>query len=203
MTLFNCDNPLNIASTPYVDCVVTTVSGHLQEQISSSPGIWTELASFSTSIPNKDTMVTVSGLPPMDLLKIFVAVVGLDFDIGTSSFGFSVYFNDDTNNANYINNNRGVTVVNPNEADFFPANSFIERTILNLETTEKIPTVDGAFFSPTGNPSNSGEIPSVFLDVWDNTNARISSMTFKFPLIEEITTASIDVLKVKICGMNF
>lgn len=28
-----CANPLNIASTPYVDCVVTTVSGHLQEQI--------------------------------------------------------------------------------------------------------------------------------------------------------------------------
>lgn len=28
-----CDNPLNIASTPYVDCVVTTVSGHLQEQV--------------------------------------------------------------------------------------------------------------------------------------------------------------------------
>lgn len=30
-----CANPLNIASTPYVDCVVTTVSGHLQEQISA------------------------------------------------------------------------------------------------------------------------------------------------------------------------
>lgn len=29
----SCENPLNIASTPYVDCVVTTVSGHLQEQI--------------------------------------------------------------------------------------------------------------------------------------------------------------------------
>lgn len=35
MTLFGCDNPLNIASTDYVDCVVTTVSGHLQEQITS------------------------------------------------------------------------------------------------------------------------------------------------------------------------
>ena len=31
-----CANPLNIASTPYVDCVVTTVSGHLQEQIDSN-----------------------------------------------------------------------------------------------------------------------------------------------------------------------
>jgi len=28
-----CANPLNIASTLYVDCVVTTVSGHLQDQI--------------------------------------------------------------------------------------------------------------------------------------------------------------------------
>lgn len=35
MTLFGCDNSLNIASTNYVDCVVTTVSGHLQDQISS------------------------------------------------------------------------------------------------------------------------------------------------------------------------
>lgn len=31
-----CANPLNIASTPYVDCVVTTVSGHLQEQIDNN-----------------------------------------------------------------------------------------------------------------------------------------------------------------------
>ena len=141
MTLFECANPLNIASTDYVDCVITTVSGSLQNQINSAPGIWIELASFSTSISDENTIVTVSGLPEMDVLKVFVLVQGLYSDPAGSPF--ILYFNDDFNYLNYLGAGL-IVLTSPNMLDV-PTDSFIERTIVNIAENRKIVYTSGSF----------------------------------------------------------
>lgn len=70
MTLFGCDNTLNIASTNYVDCVVTTVSGHLQEQIDNhSHGVvYTDFSEAVVSGTTSRTNVISYTIPANTLL---------------------------------------------------------------------------------------------------------------------------------------
>lgn len=112
-----CDQHLltlsGIATDDYVDCRLTTVSGHLQNQIQSSPGIWEVLATEELS--SASSTVTVSNIPNRDFLKVYLDII---YDKSSSTKYFvrmnDSAINDHTDHISTSFDNKALLVVDAN-----------------------------------------------------------------------------------------
>lgn len=199
-----CDNPLNIASTPYVDCMVSTVSGHLQNEIDGLTGSWIHLTTVSGSIPDKDAEFVVGPFPEMDLLKILVYVTNGTSDNSNPAV---LFFNDD-----FDINNYGLSlpyIAEPADLIFAsqmfievsdsPANKFMFSEIhtypmVGLETFVKSEEHYGGVVAGI----------SLVSGPWKNTTDRITKLIIKFDQTNlPVGSGSVESIRVKVFGMNF
>lgn len=186
----------SIASTDYVNCVVTAVSGTLQSEINAIiPGSWEILASSSASSLDKNTTVTLNSIPARDILKVFVH--NSNFEGSVIGIRWAMGLNGDFTAANYMAGGKGVDVMTL-RSDRDQSNG-IEYTVYNVSGLKKIVRAVGHSFDSLGNMSSTtGDV----YDVWNTTSGQISSLVFQFNHSGAFTSANGDNFRVIVLGMN-
>jgi hypothetical protein len=183
-------------NSPFVtDEEMVAVSGHLQEQIDDLTGCWVCIGSASATNLDKNSTVTISGIPAYDILK--VVVVGEDVTANPGAY-VALNYNDDNNASNYAGTGassaKGIPIffVNTTSIDFIG-----QFEICNLQTSQKNSCGEGM--------SMYGSSPSdwTYHASWLNTSSRINKMVLSFDNSSAITSASATTLKIKVLGMNF
>lgn len=193
----SCDQHIldNVASTAYVDCAITVVSGTLQTEIDNSPGAWEVLGSASLTNLTKTSTITISNLPARDVLKVFV--YNSNFEASVIGVRWAMGLNSDFNSANYIGGGKGLDAMTL-RSDRDQSNG-IEYTIYNVSGDKKIVRATGHSFDSLGNQSTTtGDVT----DVWNTTAGQISSIGFEFNHTTSFTSAEGETCEVKVLGMN-
>jgi len=208
MKLFNCADGITIipisvttiGSTDYTDCVVTTVSGHLQSEIDSigSPG-WQVLGSATGTNLTLNDSVVLDNIPARDILRIIISSESVLGD----PFGYvGLNFNDDFEVNNYIaavspTPAGGITV---STAGTSADNFHSEMIVMNIVNLQK--TVTGNTTSCRADGSSTDTTSQNRL-AWTNTDSRISKMIIRFYDTNTLISASANKISIKVLGMNF
>jgi hypothetical protein len=206
----SCENPLNIASTPYVDCTVATVSGHLQNEIDSIvPGVWAQILNVSGSLSNVNSVFTTSSFPAMDMLQVFVRFD--DLYISNDLPVLHTYANEDLDITHYSDYGTLFSIQTLNEElslmesryqlQGYIANSADKLKLLynSLGYSITLDDLGEITFADFNDPS--GLLPHF----WKNTTDPITSFTFSFShsVYGIAASGSVSSIRVKVFGMNF
>jgi len=188
MTLFGCDNPLNIASTNYVDCVVTTISGFLWKKI---PGIvYTDFSQVVVSGTTTRTNVLSYTIPANTIIPgehAMKITSSYTTSQGTASNPQYAYFIGSLNNTDSI-------YVQPN-VDQGNLNIKVENVIYPKSTASQKILSEGTCSSWVGNLSNAYEYGSIVIDDRDTAVDATQNISFKLDLTLSAANAAFYVIR--------
>lgn len=194
-----CDQHLvsfsgSLVTDNYVDCAITTVSGHLQNEIGSSPGVWEVLAVEELS--SDASTITVSDIPARDFLRVYIDTQRDK----SANFVYYLRMNGDTGN-NYTEAGAGfkdkIQIISESGSTN-PNPTHLKSTIDITNVADEIkPLVGQAFHQFKANWGTNTY--TAFRGAWNNTSDSISSITLLTSVADDFLAGS----RIVVTGMNF